>query len=223
MVKRRIRRSMRLRHRKRITSRTPEGNPLSVVSFSRMGLGKMPHFFKRTFRSSYGVTDTFTNRANIHMLSNLPNASEFSALFDCYRISKISAKFIYSQNTAVTPTSATNFIPSIVYVVDTDDGTPLTDITQYEQYETFKIRRLDRPFTVSVKPKIAQSAYSGGAFSGYVRPVGLKYWCDAASPNIEHYALKYGIRGDIAGGAGTNTLGQIDIYWTYYITCKDVQ
>lgn len=226
MVKGRFRRMLKGRGRRYYKSQPIKTYQIPTtyhtVIGTKVNIGRKPYFFKRTYRTSYAVTDTFTSRANAHMLANLPNQSEFVALFDSYKILAIRAKFIYNMNGAVGPATATNFLPELVTCNDYDDATPLASITDFEQYDSFKIKRLDRPITRYFKPKVAQPAYQAGAFNGYARPEKVP-WLDCASNAIEHYGLKYAIRADTQGGVGMNTIGTIDIYWTYYIACRDVQ
>lgn len=182
------------------------------------------HMFKRTFSTIYAVTDTLANRANIHMLTNIPNSNEFTSLFDQYKIKAVKAKFIFDQNTSSCPNTlpTTNqTIPNLITVIDRDDGTPLSLITDYEQYESLKIQRLDRPVIRYFKPKLATAVYSGGTFSGYTQSPNV--WVDANSPNVEYYGLKYGINASMEGGTGTKNVGAISIYWTYYIMLRDTR
>jgi hypothetical protein len=170
--------------------------------------------------------DTLTNRSNAVVLSNLPNYTEFTSLFDAYKISHVKALFIWDMNSAA-PVSAvggvqTNFIPNLLTVLDNDDATPLASVADYCQYESFKVTRLDRPVTISFVPKVAGAIYAGGAFTGYSRPA-VAPWIDAATVNAESYGLKYAVNGGMEGGAGTRQLGELSIYWTYTLQCKDVR
>jgi len=185
------------------------------------------HTFQRTYLATYAVLDTLTNRAATIELNNLPNYAEFTNLFDAYRITKVVARFIYDQNSAqATPAvggTQNVFMPSLVTVNDYDDATPLAAITDYVQYETFKVERMDRPIVRTFKPKVAVPAYAGGAFSGYLRGSDASPWIDAASPNVELYGLKYGVQATMEGGIGTKQMGALSIYWTYTVEAKDTR
>lgn len=195
--------------------------PMIRYSMVKRALGKV-HQFKRTFRQSYQVLDRLDNRGYAAKLSDLPNYTEFTALFDMYKIHLVKTTVIFDKNSAsVSTASATNFIPNLIWVIDRDDATALGSLTEYEQYDDFKIRRLDKPVKIFWRPKVASAVYSGGAFTGY-SSVGQR-WIDCASPSTEHYGLKTGVMGDVEGGAGLNTIGMIHFYHTFYMTLKDVQ
>lgn len=177
------------------------------------------HMFKRTFSTVYAVQDTLANRATIHMLSNLPNYTELTALFDQYKITAVKARFIFDMTASNIPNTTTqNTMPNLITVIDKNDGTALAAITDYEQYETMKVRRLDKQITIYFKPRVSSSLYSAGGFTGYA--ISPQVWVDTNSPSVEYYGLKYGINGNMEGGVGTNKIGAITIYWTYYIMCK---
>jgi len=178
----------------------------------------------RTYSARYTVQDSLVHRASAFTLSALPNYTEFTALFDSYRITRIDGNFVFdanSGNVLATATHLLSFLPNLLLVNDYDDAVALGAVTDYEQYETFKVRRLDRPVKVSFVPMLAVGAYGGAVFTNYARAKGV--WLDAASPGVEHYGLKFAVDSAMEGGAGTQYIGTLSIYWTFHIECADTR
>lgn len=193
-------------------------------NFRKVAGANTVHRFTRCEDASFDVIDN-TNLLehkvgdgvnNTFKLSVLPNASEFTTLFDAYRIDKVKLTFIYSSNDAVQGTSATNSLPMIGVVKDYDDATALTSVGDYEQYETYKLKRIDKPFSVVLRPRIAMSAYQG-AFTGYINTSAK--WIDANSPDVQHYGLKWFIWKPNPQSTGAK-LGQLHIMVKYYLSFK---
>jgi len=155
-------------------------------------------------------------------LGALPSYAEFTALFDCYRITGIKLTFIYSATSSnmAAGFAYANSMPTLGYVKDYDDATVAATPLVLYQYDTYKERRLDNVFKVFFKPRLATSCYSGGAFSGYMRPSGNP-WIDSTSTDVQYYGIKWFIDVGI-GGAGATQIGRLKIVTKYYLECKDV-
>lgn len=115
--------------------------------------GPKVHEFTRKIIQSLAVTNALSMQSwalNWH-LSDLPSSTEFTALFDMYRIKKIEITFIYDHNSGDVATSAgvaanANMgVPNLFLVTDHDDDTVLTGgSSDYMQYEPCSISRLDK-------------------------------------------------------------------------------
>jgi len=182
------------------------------------------HKFKRTYQANYQVADSFIHRGTAFALNLLPNYTEFTALFDAYRIMRIDGLFIYDANSAGVSSQvgySPSYLPNLLLVNDFDDGNALTAVTDYEQYESFRVVRLDQQHRITFIPQIAVGAYGGAVFTNYARQRGI--WLDAASPAVEHYGIKFGVDGSMEGGAGTHNLGTLKIYWTAHLELRDTR
>lgn len=176
------------------------------------------HFFKRRMVSAFNVYDTATpvHYAWPFSLSSLPNYTEFVNLYESYKISRIKVKFIFSANSNNVSTAATTVcLPNIYAVVDNNDSTALTNITDYLQYRYCKIRRLDSPTSLYLKPSFDVAAYSG-VFTSYAQKTG---WVDTDSPSVLHYGIKFAID-PVTYSAGTNVIGRVQAIVTYYLQMK---
>lgn len=167
---------------------------------------------------TYNGIVTETHGAYKFKLNDLPGYTEFTALFDKYRIVGIQAKWMPRANIVNQSNLSSTFteIPPVITVVDYDDATGTDDYSSLEQYENAKVHYEFKPFTLYFKPMIAVAAYKG-AFSGYAS--SRRMWIDAASPDIEYYALKWAT---LPYSAGNNTTVNPawDIMFTYYLQFK---
>lgn len=131
-------------------------------------------------------------------LSDVNNVTEFTSLFDRYKIKKVKVVLTPFFNMGVTGAaySAGSAQANVLVhtAIDYDDVTiPSADdagINILRQYETYKVTRLgSRRLVRTWTPRFAQAVYGSGAFTSYVQ--GSKtIWLDCASPDIEHYGLK---------------------------------
>lgn len=146
---------------------------------------------------------------------------DFTNLFDRYKISGCKVKFIPVVNMA-TPGGA---VPVISYAIDLDDASiPATYAEINQKYNVHK-KRLDKPCSIYVKPRIAQAIYSG-LTSGYA--IGNKNtYIDCNDPGVPMYGLKFWIRDCFLGASSgvspleANTVIRIET--TFYLSMKDSQ
>lgn len=177
--------------------------------------------FKRKLTSNliitYNGVATESHGAYKFKLSDLPNYTEFTSLFDKYRITGIRAQFLPRVNIMDLKNVNASFteIPPVLTVVDYDDASGTDDYASLCQYENAKIHNQFRPFSVYFKPMVAIAAYQG-AFTGYSS--SRKTWIDAASPSVEYYALKWATPPYSAINSIANPT--YDVIFTYYIQCK---
>lgn len=147
-----------------------------------------------TLASTAGVTSV----AYYWTLDQLPGYTEYTSLFDQYRIKKVDV-LIQTKN----PIGSGPFGYSPVRIMGTpdfDDSTPASTESDIQQYQNLQVWRpnTDKKFTII--PRIAKAAYSG-AFTSYSNdPAG---WLDVASPSVRHYGLKVLITADTGSGDDT--------------------
>lgn len=209
MVKRVYRKKQFRRGKKRFFRRRRN------ITSNKMGV----HYYKRSYITAFNTYNWpgLNNQGWDFFLSQLPNYTEFTNLYDQYKISRIKVKFIYSANNQDMTTSASILaLPNLLTVIDNNDSTALTASGDYCQYKSFKIRRMDKPCSVYFKPQFDIAAYSG-AFTSYASKTG---WIDCNSPNVKHYGLKFGID-PMFYNDGTLVTGRVQCILTYYIKCRN--
>lgn len=94
----------------------------------------------------------------------------------------------------VTQTNASSQHPGFLHtVLDYDDGTALTAVTQCEQYDTYKVFSLTTSSFRTLTPAVSAAVYNGVATTGYaVAPRGKRGpWLDSSSAGIFYYGIKY--------------------------------
>ena len=192
--------------------------------------GPKVHEFTRKIIQSLPVTNALSMQSwalNWH-LSDLPSSTEFTALFDMYRIKKIEITFIYDHNSGDVATSAgvaanANMgMPNLFLVTDHDDDTVLGGSSDYMQYEPCSISRLDQIKRWTVYPRVAMAAYQG-AFTAYASQG--QQWIDAASPGVAHYGCKFGVDASMCNVAasGAVRIGTLNVISKYFLECKDTR
>lgn len=121
-------------------------------------------------------------------LADLPSSSEFTNLFDEYKIAKITLQFIpaYVQvNNTVGKIS-----PWFMYCIDKDDVATPSTYTTILQYPSHKVISMTKGFTVSFAPRVATALYNGGVTTAYGSDARF---IDTASDAVPHYGFKYGV------------------------------
>lgn len=180
------------------------------------------HTFTRTYVSSAAVTNanTFVAYPFSFSLSSLVNYSEFTSLFDQYRINFVDVTVIFNRTSASTlpSTDEQNQLPFLHRATDLDDADTFT-LNDLVQYGDYRVDRLDRVLRWRVYPRPCLAAYQG-AFTGYTTTG--RAWIDQASPGVLHYGLKVGLSMNQAPAA-TATIGQITFFFKYNMSFKNTR
>jgi hypothetical protein len=139
-----------------------------------------------TFVRSYSTTITITTGidatfAYAFALSSFPDYTEFTTLFDSYRIQQTRVSF--------TPIAfvAGGVLSNFHTAIDYDDNNVL-GVTALQEYESYQVDPVETSFSRVLNPRAANAAYSG-AFTSFSQ-MPTKTWCDVASPSILYYGLK---------------------------------
>lgn len=128
-------------------------------------------------------------------MNMLPGLPDFSTLYDKYKVSGYKITFIPLQNVA-TPASASS-LPTITYCTDQDDSAIPGDDTELRQRANCKVRRLDKPVSVYVRPKILTEVQTP---TGTGAVVSSPKFIDLTNDDVQHRGLKFWIDGmDLAG------------------------
>jgi hypothetical protein len=141
-----------------------------------------------TATSSQNPTYTFT-------LGDLDSPSEFTGLFDQYRIECVAFRLIPMQNAIGLTTNSTTTCVTPYVIVDYDDNTALTSSAQARSFESCVIVPPGVECVRQFQPRVALAGYTG-TFTGYANVAPP--WIDAASTNVQHYGIKLYIPGATA-------------------------
>lgn len=174
-----------------------------------------------TFRRSVSRGTLYVNniggvgQAYAFQLDQVPAYTDFTSLFDQYRIVQVRVRFIPTGQQEIVPTETS--YPEILSCIDYDDATVPGNADTLRQYSTCMICPVGTYFERVIRPRFATSAYSGVFGSFAIAP--QTQWIDAASPSVQYYGLKTYVT------PPTITTGNITLYNTeceYTIQCRNV-
>jgi len=126
-----------------------------------------------------------------HTFNDLPNASSWTALFDRYRF--LGVKITFQSVGVMTNTSpATYSVPEFATVVDFDDDTAATSMSQLQRCATFCGHRASSSIVRHYLPRATRPVYISGVSTGYQEADPMS-WMDLAYPSIPFYGVKWGM------------------------------
>lgn len=171
--------------------RTPDVPDIPRIQLRRNKV----YSFSRTYLAGQIVASTTVDTLGAlnFQLSSFVNSSEFTALFDQYRLSYIEVDFIY-----VNPASV---LAPFYTVIDYDDSTTPAAVTDLLQYPTLMHTAPGQEHQRRLSPRFDYAAYSGVFTSFAVSNAGD--WVDVASPSVQYYGVKYALPATTGGTAGT--------------------
>jgi hypothetical protein len=166
--------------------------------------------FSRGFPSSTvsAPTAVDTLAALNFTLGALPASTDFTSLFDQYRIIQVTVRFIPLAG------AGTGSNP-LVTAIDYDDSTAPTAVTDLFQYDSVIFSQPGTTVERTLKPRVATAAYSG-AFTSFAS-ADPNLWIDVASPNVQYYGLKYGI------AAATGATANWSLLIEYVLQCRNTR
>lgn len=160
-------------------------------------------------------------------LADLPSYTEFTNLFDQYRICGIKWELGTYHNTSEVnvewETDLTNTEGHLVVhsVLDNDDSSLIYTIKNYNEYETYKRYILKSKISRYFKPSVLCMAYKSAVSTGYI----TKYnqWVDATDSTVPHYGIKFLIEEPRQYSVGQDAEKlELQLRITYYIQCRGV-
>lgn len=179
--------------------------------------------------SSSGVAvKSYYSLALAFALSDLPDYTEFTTLFDAYIIKAVKLKITGYNTVSQYGLGPGGFAGLIMHhVSDFDDNTPFAaseaGINAMREYQTYKTANMcDTKKSVQtffIKPAVALAAYGGSVFTSYARK--KNQWIDCQSAGVPHYGKKILWEMSVPGGAAYESRLKCEV--TYYIGLKDVR
>lgn len=159
-----------------------------------------------------------TGAALKFQLSYVTNPTEFTSLFDRYKVVGVKLQFLPGMNSADAYSlgAAAAPIPYLHYAQDWDDWSPPATESTILQKGTVKTRRLDRPFSIYIKPKVSQMVYHQGVTSAYA---SASPWIDSGNSDVEYYGLKLWFRNWMTDPGQQNN--NLTIIPTYFLQMRD--
>lgn len=175
------------------------------------------HYKRKVFYKDQIIVNSGTDNFSSYLFSlNLvPGNTDFTNLYDMYRINKIVFTIIpkISESTLASGQTTPNAnLQQIHSVLDYDDSTAVTSIANLCEYQTHRMTRGNQVHTRVFVPKCELGDGVGASFPK------SKQWIDCDNLSQAHRGVKIGIPAPAA--AGTQTA--YDILVTYYMSFKNV-
>lgn len=125
------------------------------------------------------------------MLADVPNSTEFTSLFDLYRIAKVEFRLLFNAN--MIQVQATVPMNPIRYatVIDYNSAGSLASLNDAREFKTCQIKmfpfdneeeRVLAPRFISVIEDSALSVVAGGSQTG---------WLNTSVASVPHYGVRY--------------------------------
>jgi len=166
------------------------------------------------------------NLVNPGVLNAVPNYTEFTALFDYYRIKGVHIKMIYTNNvantTAAVGTASAIALPTVQGMYDLDDGNAPTTEGELLQRPGVRLETLgtNGPLNFYVKAKYANQILTDAG----VQPAGIgasSDWLDGNFPGIPHFGYKLWLTPWAAAPALQQ--GYFQFFFTYDLEFKGMR
>lgn len=211
------RRPRRVKRARRLRKRVPRA------------VNRQMHMFKRTTRltditasiTSLGVQNNVATAYQFN-LNQLPNVSEFTTLFDQYKITGAKITFVPGGSVSnITPISGQVLPHSfgrVLSAIDYDDATAPPDENTMLQYQSLKITNPNATHTRWIKPKVLAAIYQSAIATSYESRNAP--FIDVGNPSVPHYGLKVWINAPVSPVAASITY---NVYVTLYFACKNVR
>lgn len=150
---------------------------------------------------------------------NMPNSTDFTNLFDHWRINHVTLKILAASNISSTSTP-TQVMPTLWIFNDTDDSTLPTTTNQFLERENMRTISFTDSNIKQHKcyPKTAISTFQG-VVPAYSEARNV--WCDTDYPATNFYGVK--IYYDTMGNNSNTAVGQLEFLVTYNMSFKGVR
>jgi hypothetical protein len=150
--------------------------------------------------------------STVFALNFVPGVTDFSALFDQYRIDRV--EYVFEMDIADGSLNSTTKWPRIIVAPDfNNQAAPITenDVLVYEQSKQYQFSTSERRFSVVLKPMVAASIYRTGISNGYeMKPSG---WLDMATTDVPHYGVRFWVNNHNSTNFGSSRIRTYTRYW----------
>lgn len=185
-----------------------------------VGTSRNVHKFVRSIKTSYSFGNNsgtqYKQYALAFNLADIPNASEFTTLYDQYMITGVQVKLVPRANVSLSNTGER--MGTLISVLDYDDNNPLASIDEFMQRTSKKITRDTQVHVRYLRPMVSSMVYQSAVTTAY-GPKRMRL--DMSNSSVPHYGLK--IYWDNPAWPTTDGVKTFDVYLTYYFTCYNVR
>lgn len=194
-------------------------------------LARQVHVFKR---SAYLGTQTASISAvggptpiavsYAMALNQMPNFSEFTTLFDQYKITGAKLSFTPTVNMGVLNPAATQTAvlgySKVHSIIDYDDAAVPVSEDSLLEYGSLKSTAPFATHSRFIKPKVLHEIYRSALTTAYA-PRASTY-LDMSNADVPHYGLKFWVSAPNSPIGVANSISY-KVYLTLYFTCKNTR
>lgn len=230
--------------RKRLRRGMLTNMPSTIYSFKRISCGRLLQ--KTNASASAGATATLNDANNVlscvtpaaigssfysfgmaFCLKDVPNYTDFTTLFDLYKIPCVVWRLVPLNTTSFGGNNINaNTISGWIHMINDEDdyaGVTASDvgIDEIRQYASYKVKNIctQYPFKRKIRPKVSVSGSDGTAFNQAinVRPT----WINCAYNEAVHYGMKWVI--EIINYTVYAQTVSFKLEPVYYLQFKDIR
>lgn len=191
----------------------------------RVGLRQPVQYFKRVeYNPGQIVVDATSDNvgAIVFSLAQVPSYTEFTSLYDQYKISAVKVKIVPRYNVSafdnIQSAAATPYIPQVFTAIDYDDS-GVSTVSDLLQYQNCKMTRGNVIHQRYLKPRCRNILQNLNGTASARAP--FRGWIDSADPEVIHYGLKWAIPPFATGPIEQTT--KFDVVVEYYLAMKNVR
>lgn len=163
-------------------------------------------------------------------ITDLPGYTDFTNLFDQYRIDQVDVEISHLFNSSTSggspgsPPLAGATMPTVMYCPDFDDAVVPTSQTQLaarQRTKQWTFRGDGGPLKFSVKPRIASLVYkTSGTTIGYT-VADQSTWVNQAFTDVPSYGVKLWFQDMFQTTGGPTGMTHFRVKMRYHLSCKD--
>lgn len=185
-------------------------------------LGNKAFTFKRKFINTISPALNTTYGCQTFTISQLPNYTDFTSLFDRFRILKVVTKiYLRTGPDAQNLNNGNNsWYPKFYWYRDVDDTSINTSINSMLERNNVKVTVFDpkKPLTVTCVPNTLVRVYESATTSSYSPE--YKKWIDCDNINTPLFGWKWAID-NIPSTVGNTAPYTFDFIHTFYFQTKE--
>lgn len=207
--------------RRRWTTRARKYSDYKVYSFKRTC--ELPAWGDSGIFTDNSIYDNSTRNSGYFKfaLNDLPGFSDFTTLYEMYKVTGVKLKFIPvagTQSTLGTASfgSSTPNMNPLAITVDRAYVATTPTFGSLMQHQDVKIRTQQRPFSLWISKPLAYSPADGTTVAHLTNQ-----WLDTTNSGVHHYGLQYAFESN--SGSTTNYTSIWRVFATYYIKCRAPQ
>jgi len=199
---------------------TNEAFPISIVvggatpGFNNSGISNMQvNFSLQQINLLLGGTSWATLA--------MPSYTEFTSLYDQFRIDWIGCEFYFSASEAQSAAGNNGQLPMLICAKDYDDSNIALagDLAQYNNAAYWQLGSIPKK-VINLRPNVDIAVFNG-LTSGYARAKPM--FIDTSSAGVPHYGLKLATAGIVTAPTNATNLGSIYMRFKYHITMQNTR